>query len=387
MDRPSFKIGVLALFLPLLVSCSLKGQGQGGFRVQLAPTPLVPAPAELSLFALNSAGSPDATSLGDLNCFAVNVRGGAIPTQSVCGGLQLGIADGSYDGITSTFEPFVPVGDTLIFEALGTKAASCSNIYELTSGGTVVKPQVFRIGTAQASVSKETDSVTIPVGFQATDAFACAGAGVFPVFADSFNGYASGRLTSSVSGGRWVDISSSLQQFRTGSDVLTAISGDSLYAIWSGRTNDSLPYTGLSVQVTGTGSSYYPVVHLAIQDTEDLTPSYGFRCSLDLGQGGPGSLTVINFQNTSSQTSTLSFPVTQTVILTCQKHKLESGRMLGVAAVLSTSGAVLNQVKAEFEASTVAANRIRVSTTVTTGATLTLDNFALEQSQTAQPHP
>jgi hypothetical protein len=148
----------------------------------------------LSTFATMS--SP-LTSLSDLNCFAVNVTGGSINTASICHGVTVGIVDGSYNGITSTFSPLVPLQDGLTFEAYGTAASGCP----ILNGNDPIPNALYKIGSVTANLSQGAAPVTIPVTFDASQVHGCSNA-PYQVFFDNFN-YAAGPLNSATSNGVW----------------------------------------------------------------------------------------------------------------------------------------------------------------------------------------
>jgi hypothetical protein len=198
-----FKERTLALVFLVMIAlatgaCSLKPAESKGVSVRLAPRAgsLVEHLLTETLSTFTTMGS-SLTSLTDLNCFAVNVTGGSIDTASICHGVTVGIVDGSYTGITTTFSPLVPLQDGLTFEAYGTAASGCP----ILNGNDPIPNALYKIGSVTANLSQGAAPVTIPVAFDASQVHGCSNA-PYVVFSDTFD-YASGQLTSASSGGVW----------------------------------------------------------------------------------------------------------------------------------------------------------------------------------------
>src|SRR4051794_13102968 len=113
--KRAFFVAALGFFF---VGCSTHSKSPDGVQVKLdtsgaAPTVLGKALTQLASFAISSIPSA-LPSLGALDCFAVNVRGGLVSSSSSCGGaVQVGTGDGAYSDIGATFRLLLPVGEAM----------------------------------------------------------------------------------------------------------------------------------------------------------------------------------------------------------------------------------------------------------------------------------
>lgn len=210
LGRRAF-LATTATGILLVAACSLKPAENTGVQIKL-----VRPAAEAGSFSLPwnladdafSALSSTPTSLSDLNCFAVNVRGGSIPTENGCSGsIQTGIVNGAFEGINSTFQPLVPVSDGLVFEAYGMQASGCPSLADAAARRNVNVPTVYRIGSIVANVGTDTSTVNIPVAFNTSGQLNCDGGqtdpGLVTLFSEPFT-YSNGELGNIAGTANWV---------------------------------------------------------------------------------------------------------------------------------------------------------------------------------------
>ncbi|MBI3543690.1 MAG: hypothetical protein HY075_10500 [Deltaproteobacteria bacterium] len=301
MIRRRLSAALPLLFAIAFAGCSFKQAEPGtGFSVKLVPDPALKQSLE-TLFA-GIASTP--TQLSDLNCFAVNARGGNIPGNG-CTPVPIGVFNGFAAGSGSVFKVVVPTGSTLSFDAFGLQStAGCP----FTGDGTSIPNtngssigNVYLLGTTTADPAAANNEITIPIAFSATRLESCGSSGPTTVFFDDFS---SGAALSSDGKG-WT---ASGTDFGIAGGVAAPIiagSADHAPAVNAGATTHTIKVDieVNSITIAGSGSVTFAVGVSNIVATSSVDV---LGCAATFNASGGGAVAPTTLDLSAGSSSTLS---------------------------------------------------------------------------------
>lgn len=376
------------------MGCSMHPKSPNGIEVKLdasgePSTVMDRALSQLASFATMAVPSASPT-LDSLDCFAVNAKGGVITSSSTCGGsVQLGVTDGAYSAMNSTFKLLVPAGEGTTFEAYGfeTNGGGCSSISSLMSSGATV----YKIGSVSKDIS-ENSLVSIPINFSAGSAFTCTGA-PYLIYFDGFD-YTSGFLSSEPS---WTQCNGIASSMPVSSSAIStwSISAGNCFG-WSGTTNPTKPFTRVSITNDMNGGGVGATVHtviLGISTDVSGASASGLGCTFAYSSSSAtnmnitvGSFTSSSFNPSGSMSGGLTVAAASRLV--CEINSAGGGNVVVTAKVYDATGSSLLQT---YSSSTLPENTSANNAYLyidgggsAFGTSSTADSFAVEQAASAQ---
>ena len=165
----SLRSSIAFAFMVVASGCSLEAPKSPSLQVQIVDNN---APrSQFKLFATPS-------SIGDLNCFAINVREGAIGgNPASCNGfIKTGIVSHSVASRPAAISVDVPAGNATTIEAYGFQAATCPGLGEVITNGvigdSVYNGKIYKLGQATVDIA-DSVAVTIVANFDSNLGFQC----------------------------------------------------------------------------------------------------------------------------------------------------------------------------------------------------------------------
>lgn len=227
-------------------------------------------------------------SVFDMECFAINVRGGIIPTYGMCdNNINVGIAESPQYGLSATFSPIVPASSGVIFEAFGSPPGECPNINGEGDPGTV-----YKIGEVTADLTQDISNLTIPVAFDVNKAFDCSRE-PYDVFYEDFdyNQPFSTPLTDANAGyDYWDDDAGLYGPLEMDGDQITADIGTANRINFTAFALDDAIFTRLQLYVDGTNVAGAENLNLRIGLSDFSDSSVGTSALYCAYQGTKASL-------------------------------------------------------------------------------------------------